>query len=140
MAPQIDYMAKSGLMTAEQAANHPNRNCLTSALTGTEIPRIDTPPEGFALRGGDFLVVSSDGLQFLHDEEIAKLVSENRQAAAQEITDALLKAVLDLGDPAQDNVSCVVVKVEDAEKVASAVVPSVGQTGVTGKRRLMLGD
>ena len=43
MAPQIDFMVKSGLMDPQVAANHPDRNCLISVLMGTRIPKIDCP-------------------------------------------------------------------------------------------------
>jgi PPM family protein phosphatase len=114
MAPQIDYMVKSGMMSEEQAANHPNRHCLTSALTGTAIARIDTPSEGFDLRNGDILVISSDGLQYLTDDEIKHLIEQNRRSDARRIASELMKSVLGLDDPSQDNVSLAVVKVEPA--------------------------
>ncbi|WP_240784250.1 PP2C family protein-serine/threonine phosphatase, partial [Tabrizicola caldifontis] len=64
MAPQIDFMVKSGLMDAEVAAHHPDRNCLISVLMGTRIPRIDCPARPFELQAGDIVICASDGLQF----------------------------------------------------------------------------
>ncbi len=141
MAPQIDFMVKSGVLTPEQGADHPNRNCLTSALTGEAIPRIDTPEQGFALEAGDILVISSDGLQFLEEAEIARLVAEHHEAPAQEIADALMAAVIALRDPEQDNVSCVVIKVETSTMSPQDVAPAtVDPDSLSRKRQLMLGD
>ncbi len=141
MAPQIDFMVKSGMLTPEQGADHPNRNCLTSALTGDAIPRIDTPEQGFALEAGDILVISSDGLQFLEESEIARLIAEHRAAPAQEIADALMAAVIALRDPEQDNVSCVVIKAETAAVSPQEIAPvAIDPDSLSRKRQLMLGE
>jgi serine/threonine protein phosphatase PrpC len=50
MGPQIDLMAKNGMIDAEAARTHPQRNCLTSALTGKDIPELDCPPGGWNWR------------------------------------------------------------------------------------------
>lgn len=112
MAPQIDFMAETGLIDAEVARNHPDRNCLTSVLIGGEIEQIDCPNMPFALAHDDILVVASDGLQFLEDEAIRDIISENSKSASAEIAAALLEAVNDLSDPEQDNISFAVVKVD----------------------------
>ncbi len=59
MAPQIDFMVKSGLMDPQVAANHPDRNCLISVLMGTRIPKIDCPTKPFELMAGDMLAADA---------------------------------------------------------------------------------
>ena len=49
MAPQIDFMVETGVIPAESGENHPDRNCLTSVLIGSEIARIDCPKDPLEL-------------------------------------------------------------------------------------------
>jgi PPM family protein phosphatase len=65
MAPQIDFMIRTGLLSEDAGRNHPDRSCLTSVLGGEDIPRIDCPAEPFELQEGDILIAASDGIQYL---------------------------------------------------------------------------
>jgi serine/threonine protein phosphatase PrpC len=114
MAPQIDYMVKSGLMDAEVGMNHPDRNCLISVLMGTRIPKVDCPLAPVELRAGDIVVCASDGLQFLTNAQIEKLVGRYRKSRSTEIAERLLEELVKLDDPDQDNISFTVIKVNDA--------------------------
>ena len=80
MAPQIDFMVKSGLMDAETGANHPDRNCLISVLMGARIPKIDCPTKPFEMKAGDIVVCASDGLQFLTNAQIEKVLGKYRKS------------------------------------------------------------
>ncbi len=114
MAPQIDFMVKSGLMDPQVAANHPDRNCLISVLMGTRIPKIDCPVKPFALKAGDIVVCASDGLQFLTNAQIEKVLTKYRKTRSTEIAERLLDELHRLDDPDQDNISFTVIKVNDA--------------------------
>ena len=84
-------------------------------LLGDKIARIDCPRESFQTKDGDILVVSSDGLQFLTDDEIQTILEGSRDKSSMEIANTLLTAVNSLGDPDQDNISITVIKVTHAE-------------------------
>jgi PPM family protein phosphatase len=114
MAPQIDFMVKSGLMDAETAANHPDRNCLISVLMGTRIAKIDCPGKPTELRAGDIVVCASDGLQFLTNAQIEKVLGKYRKSRSTEIAERLLDELNKLDDPDQDNISFTIIKVNDA--------------------------
>jgi PPM family protein phosphatase len=114
MAPQIDFMVKQGLMDAEAAANHPDRNCLISVLMGTRIPKIDCPAKPVEMKAGDIVICSSDGLQFMTNAQIERLVHKHRKARSTEIAERLLDELTKLDDPDQDNISFTVIKVNDA--------------------------
>ncbi len=114
MAPQIDFMVKSGLMPMEEAARHPDRSTLTSVLFGAEIPKIDCPKEPTLLQDGDIVVVASDGLQFLSNPQIQAELRSNKHLGSDDIVDGLLQRVSVLEDPDQDNVSFCVVKMRDS--------------------------
>lgn len=110
MAPQIDYMAQAGLLDPEIAKNHPDRNCLTSVILGEKVARSDCPQQPFALDVGDIVLVSSDGLQFLPDPQIEKILHRYRRKTAAEIAGYLLDAINALADPDQDNCAFCVIK------------------------------
>lgn len=117
LAPQIDLMVESGLMSREVAENHPDRNALTSVLMGAEIERIDCPEAPVELRDGDIVIAASDGLQFLTNEEIEAVVRKFSGKPSEAIAEALLLALEHVNDPGQDNVSFTVIRyVENASR------------------------
>lgn len=123
LAPQIDFMVQQNLMDAETARNHPDRNCLTSVIMGERISKVDCPEAPVELKLGDVLVVSSDGLQYLGEPKIQKVLQKYRKRKASEIVGYLLEAIAELGDPDQDNVSVTVIKLNHMKPVQSIVKP-----------------
>jgi len=111
MAPQIDLMVASGMIESEAGANHPDRNCLTSVLIGDEIPRIDCPRSPTKLQDGDVLIVASDGLQFLSNQQIEDALVASSDLSSDGISEFLLDALTALDDPDQDNISFSVIKI-----------------------------
>jgi PPM family protein phosphatase len=111
MAPQIDFMVQSGLLSEELGRNHPDRSCLTSVLGGDEVPRIDCPREPLALEDGDILIVASDGIQYLSFDEIGEVLDRHAGEPSSAIADALLARLEAHGDPEQDNATFTVVRV-----------------------------
>lgn len=99
----------AGYLTAEQAAQRPERHMLARAVGLDSEVTVDTPPAE-VLRSGDRLLLCSDGLiDPVPDEAIAAILKDHpdpRQAC-----DALVQAALDGGGP--DNVTVVVVRVDD---------------------------
>ena len=114
MAPQIDFMVQAGLLDAETAVNHPDRNCLVSVLMGSAIAKVDCPTRPCELKAGDIVVCSSDGLQFLSNAQIEKLLAKYRKHRSTEIAERLLDELHRQADPDQDNISFTVIKVNDA--------------------------
>ncbi|MEO0904248.1 MAG: protein phosphatase 2C domain-containing protein [Pseudomonadota bacterium] len=110
MAPQIDMMVKVGAMDPEVGRNHPDRNTLTSAIAGEDLAKIDCPDTPTAVQPGDIIVVASDGLQFLPNDRIADILRETQDQRSADMTEALLAAIDDLGDPDQDNTAFTVIK------------------------------
>lgn len=103
MAPQIEALAARGLLTAEQAANHPGRHTLREAVMGQPLTLVD---EGSRrLEAGARLLLCSDGVQSLDDAGIA--------AQAGGPVRSLVEAVLARRAPHQDNVT--VIKLEREE-------------------------
>ncbi|WP_333815847.1 PP2C family protein-serine/threonine phosphatase [Tabrizicola sp.] len=136
MAPQIDFMVKSGLMDPQVGANHPDRNCLISVLMGTRVPKIDCPVKPFELKAGDIVVCASDGLQFLTNAQIEKVLAKYRKTRSTEIAERLLDELLRLDDPDQDNISFTIIKVNDASVRAKEERPRGPSMAVARPRRL----
>jgi serine/threonine protein phosphatase PrpC len=110
-AHEFDLLVKSGAMDAEEALLHPDRSALTSAIFGGEIAYADCPEKAFELMAGDMLLLASDGLQFLSDAQIARILAKHRRRSAAEIASHLMAAIGALADDNQDNVSLSVIKV-----------------------------
>ena len=136
MAPQIDFMVKSGLMDPEVAANHPDRNCLISVLMGTRILKIDCPTRPYELQEGDIVLCASDGVQFLTNAQIEKVLNKYRKARSTEIAERLLEELARLDDPDQDNISFTIIKVNNASVRAKEARPAGPSATVARPRRL----
>ena len=139
MAPQIDFLARAGMMETDVATNHPDRQCLTSVLAGRDIARIDCPDIAVKLQHGDIVIAASDGLQFLENSEISDLLTEHANATSAGISNALLQSLEHLDDPDQDNVSFCVIRVLDTAETAReatdadnvTVLDTTGKQGVS---------
>jgi PPM family protein phosphatase len=136
MAPQIDFMVKSGLMPPDVGANHPDRNCLISVLMGSRIPKIDCPTKPFEMQVGDIVLCASDGVQFLTNAQIERVLNKYRKSRSTEIAERLLEELSRLGDPDQDNISFTLIKVNDASVRAVQDRPRGPSTAVARPRRM----
>ena len=123
LAPQIDFMVEQGILSEEDAKDHPDRNCLTSVIMGTNIPRSDCPTGSFDMQMGDILVLSSDGLQYLGEPAIQKILHRYRRRKSAEIAGYLLDAINTLAHPDQDNVSFAVIQLNHMKSVERKIAP-----------------
>ena len=111
------------------AAAHYSPNQLLSVLMGDQIERTDAPATPRALKAGDIVLLTTDGIETLSEEETADVITEHRTDGPQAVVEALLTAVEAKGHPRQDNTTVVVVEVErssvdggSSEHAAEAVV------------------
>ncbi len=126
MAPQIDCMVKSGLISETDGRDHPDRNCLTSALLGDEIPADRLPQEPFTLLPGDIVVAASDGLQFLSDRQIQRILSEDGDADSSIIAERLLAGIATLDDPVSGQ--CLLHRDQGARPCCRRGAPDLGKS------------
>jgi len=105
----VNELAKSGQISAEEAANHPRRNVLTRAL-GTDA-QVEVDVKGFAWKPGDVLLLCSDGLySMVSDREML----ETLEAAELDLdgkADRLIELALEAGG--DDNVTVLLIDTED---------------------------
>ena len=117
-------------MTAEEAAGAVHQ--LRSVVDGDELKLVD---EGTVVRlgGGDRIVLASDGLETLANEDIRLLCGGRRTAAA--VVEDLLQAVETSARPSQDNATVVVYRHAAAGAVRSRFERLTAPTQPIGRRR-----
>jgi protein phosphatase len=137
----VQRLVDSGRITQEEAAVHPRRSVLMRVLGDVDAaPEIDTTV--LDVQPGDRWLLCSDGLSsYVSDEKIEhalKAIPDVNAAA-----DRLLKDSLDQGAP--DNVTVVIVDIDDSAESASAPAIVVGSAalpltfeGESGRRPLRL--
>ena len=103
MAPVLADLVATGRMTEEEAARDPSRHSLRSAVTGEDIHLVDLSPQPVPVEKGDLLLLASDGLMTLGEEEIAGILVETQDASLEESAAALIQAVETAANPRQDN-------------------------------------
>ena len=100
----VQALQDAGQLTAEQAAEHPNRNLLYRALIGDELEQVDTFTQ--ALPGSGLILLCSDGLWGLVSEsEMAEILSQ--KISIQEKVDRLVNKALAAGG--HDNITVILV-------------------------------
>ncbi len=98
----VEDLVASGLITREEAADHPQANRITRAIGA--MPSLFMDIELFAVQPGDIYLLCSDGLyKELSNDEIVKTLNNNEQAV-----DKLIMFALERG--ARDNVTVVTVR------------------------------
>lgn len=111
MKPVIEEAVRQGKITQEDALRHPDRNAIRSAVSGEALTMIDTPSAPVPLNKRDVVLLASDGLLTLSDDEIVKVLGDHTDALPQVIANALVKAVTSKQKPRQDNTTVQVIKV-----------------------------
>ena len=106
----VEQLVREGVLTEEEAQNHPMRNIITRAIGTDESVEVDVVVE--ERRKGDLWLACSDGLHGLVDDR--RMRDALRQYAPEKAADVLLKAALDAGG--RDNVTLVIV--HDGEEPA----------------------
>ncbi len=110
LAPALDQLARDGHITPEAALTDPRRHMLRSALTGEPLDLIDRCRRPLALFPDDIIILASDGLQSLDNDEIARIITTERDTPVDHLADALIRAVEARRIPHQDNATVIVIK------------------------------
>jgi serine/threonine protein phosphatase PrpC len=103
----VQELVDQGLLSQEEAQEHPLGNVITRAVGSSE--RLDIDSLHFPLEVGDIFLLCTDGLnKVVKDSEIAYLMVH---AERHEIVETLIQTALARG--ATDNVTVVVISIED---------------------------
>jgi PPM family protein phosphatase len=111
LSPIIDERLRRGEITEEEAAHHPDRHVLQSALLGYPLTLVDSIPEPLPLQRGDIVVAASDGIMTLSERQLEDLLSFGRHTTADKIADAIIFAIRRINLDRQDNTTVGVVKI-----------------------------
>lgn len=93
----------AGEISAVEAASHPDRNALISAVTGEDLELVDLSRQPCKLKPSDQILLASDGVLTLSEQEIAAVLKSLRLAESP--CPQLLTAVASRQNPQQDNVT-----------------------------------
>jgi formylglycine-generating enzyme required for sulfatase activity/serine/threonine protein phosphatase PrpC len=128
----LDMMRAQGM----EIDDHPgmSRNMLMSAMTGEEIGMIDLPTEPIRIRTGDRILICSDGLDTLSNEQILQVAEEAEEP--RECVDELLDLVKEAARPHQDNTTVIVVDVEEIREEAPPAPPAPVQMSANLEREM----
>ena len=97
----VGRLVESGIISPEEAENHPQRNILTAALGTNPDLIMDSPGRPEPLRAEDVLVICSDGLWGqVRDSEILETVENN---SAEQAGRQLIELARERGGP--DNIT-----------------------------------
>lgn len=118
----VQRLVDSGRITPEEAAVHPRRSVLMRVLGDVDAsPEIDTAV--LPTKPGDRWLICSDGLSsYVSEDKIQNTLANHPQA--KDAANRLIKESLDQGAP--DNVTVVVVNIDDSTSSASAPPVTVG--------------
>jgi PPM family protein phosphatase len=105
----VAELVRSGDLTRDQAAEHPQKNLITRALGADEEVDVDTAI--LPIEGGDRILLCSDGLSDMVSEAgISEILAESPDDA-ERAARLLLSAALDAGG--NDNITVVVVDIKE---------------------------
>lgn len=106
---EVQKLVDQGVLTPEEADNHPNANIITRAMGGAPDLHIDVTL--FSIHAGDRFLLCSDGL---YNEVLAAEMGEALgDASVEQAAGRLLGLALERG--ARDNVSVVIAGAEDSQ-------------------------
>lgn len=109
LAPALDRLADEGQISHDEARSDPRRHMLRSAVTGEDIDLVDLSPRALPLDAGDYVILASDGIHPLCAEDVGRVVAGCAAAGPQAVANELIRVVIALREPHQDNVTVVVV-------------------------------
>jgi PPM family protein phosphatase len=103
----VGRLVESGIVRSEDAESHPQRHILTAALGSGKDVEPDVPELPIHLEKDDTLLLCTDGLwSLVNEQELAREVKANTPAQACQ---ALVKMALERGGP--DNITVLILRI-----------------------------
>jgi protein phosphatase len=107
----VGDMVRSGILSDEDARNHPKRNVITRSLGIQESTPIDTPHSPLELSVGDAILLCSDGLtSYVSDDELRDVLASQDPGSA---CSALVEMANGRGG--RDNITVQIVRIASAD-------------------------
>lgn len=111
LAPLLAERVARGDLSEADAAKHPDKHTLQSALLGLPMAMVDNAPAPTDLQKGDIIIGASDGILTLTEKQIEDLLSFGKHTTADKIADAIIFAIRRINLDRQDNVTVGVIKI-----------------------------
>ncbi len=108
---QAGLMVRSGQYKPTDPEVAAAKSVLVSALTGRKLEIVDHPAQAFPVQQGDIVLLASDGLNTLSEQEIQEVVGAVQEQGARQVGVALLDHVRGRRLERQDNTAVVVARV-----------------------------
>ena len=89
---------------------------------GDDIHLIDVSSQPVAVERGDRLLLASDGLMTLSDQEIAEILKKTQDAPLEDSAAALIQAVEAAEHPHQDNTTVLLYAPAESTELAAAAI------------------
>jgi protein phosphatase len=116
----VEALVRAGKLTEEQAAEHPQRSIITRAL-GVD-PEVEVDTWTYPARGGDVVLLCSDGLtSMISEERITAILSE--ESDLDRSGERLIEEANEAGG--RDNITVVLFRLEDAGGESAGDAPTV---------------
>ena len=109
MKPVLEKMHSEGLLTAEELQTDSRRNALRSSIYGEVIELIDHPEKPIRLEKDDLIIIASDGIETIENDEIIDTIVSERENGPETICKCLLDRVSDKKNKNQDNTSIILI-------------------------------
>lgn len=130
MVPMLEDLVEIGRMTAEEAAEAPNRHVLRSIVNNEPSKMVDVCQTPYGLESGDLLLLASDGLETLSDAQIVEVLNQGHNNPIKDIVDQLLSQVSAAEKKNQDNSTLLIYRHPDRVKqVVPTLKATASQTG-----------
>jgi protein phosphatase len=119
----VDELVRQGKLTEAQAAEHPQRSIITRAL-GPE-PEVEVDTFSYPMRGGDLLLLCSDGLtSMVSEDRVAEILLAS--SAMDQAADRLIDEANEAGG--RDNITVVLCRLGEVESEAGGEQPTLVDT------------
>ncbi len=115
MLPVLLKMVEMGDLELEEAYNDPQRHVLRSVITGEAIKKIDQNEDAFLVQEGDRLILASDGVETLSENQITELLANHKKGNNQAMVKELLTQIEKAGQKHQDNASLILVSISNPQ-------------------------
>jgi serine/threonine protein phosphatase PrpC len=107
MLPLLETLVRGGELTRDELRTDPRRNMLRSAVTGRDVTMVDLCDTPVQLQPGDLVMLASDGVETLAEDELAGLLQDADRLALDDLAEKLLAGIEAAAARNQDNASII---------------------------------